>query len=218
MALATVQDILATWPGWATLELLYGDQTSGQGNGTVIVKNMRDPLWVLHAESKILKPNALRNWKSMLAGLDNGRGLFYGYDFASYYPIQYPRGGWPTGLSFSGTTARVLAKAGNTISLDQLPVGFKGNIGDMIQVTASSGSPAKQALLQACETFIAGGAGTTAVFEVRPTIPAWVAATNAASVKKPSALMMIQPGSISAPKGSDAWGRITFDAIQVPSP
>lgn len=218
MALATVQDILPNFPGWATAQLVYGDETSGQGSGQILVKNLRDPLWQLHAESKFLSPNNLRKWKAILNGLDNGRSLFLGYDFASFYPVAYPNGTWPTGGSFSGTTAQVHAKSGKTISLDHLPAGYAGSVGDMIQVTASSGSPAKLALLQACEAFTADGSGVTGAFEVRPTIPAWVAATNAVAVKKPGCHMMVQPGSVDAPTDLRAWGTIMFDAIQVPNP
>jgi hypothetical protein len=220
MALATVQDILPTWQGmgWATMELLYGDQTSGQGSGQVIVKNLRDPLWMLHAESKILIPSQLRKWKAILNGLDNGRSLFLGYDFAGFYPILYPRGTWPTGVSFSGTSAAVSAKSGKTITLSGLPAGYSGSIGDFIQVTNSTGSPAKLALLQAAETFTANGSGVTSAFEVRPTVPAWVAAAQAAAVKKAGCHMMIIPGSIEAPKNLNARGSISFDAIQVPIP
>lgn len=218
MALATVQDILPTWPGWAEMSLSYGDQISGQGSGTTIVKSLRDPLWILHAESVSLSPNSLRKWKAILAGLDNGQSLFLGYDFAAYYPIAYPNGAWPTGGSFSGTTAQVNAKSGKTITLDHLPAAFAGNIGDMISVTASSGSPAKRALLQVCEAFTANGSGVTGAFEVRPAIPSWVAATNAVAVKAAACHMMIAPGSISTPKDASAWGVISFDAIQVPTP
>jgi hypothetical protein len=218
MTLATVQDILTGFPGWAEMSLSYGDQTSGQGSGTTIVKNLRDPLWSLHAESVSLSPNNLRKWKAKLAGLDNGRGLFLGYDFASCYPIAYPQGAWPTGVSFSGTTAQVSAKSGTTITLSNLPATFAGNIGDMVSVTASSGSPARRALFQVCEAFTANGSGITGAFEVRPAIPSWVAATNAVAVKTPACHMMLLPGSVNTPRDATAWGVISFDAIQVPTP
>jgi len=218
MTLATVQDILATWPGWATMELIYGDQTSGQGSGQVIVKNLRDPLWSLHAETKTLLPTQVNKWKAILAGLDNGRSIFLGFDFTGFYPIRYPRGTWPTGGSFSGTTASISAKSGKTITLAGLPAGYSGSIGDFIQVTNSTGSPAKLALLQAAETFVANGGGVTGAFEVRPTVPAWVAAAQAVAVKKAGCHMMIIPGSIQAPRNLNARGPISFDAIQVPIP
>jgi hypothetical protein len=220
MSLATVQDILPTWPGWASMELSYGDQSSGQGSGQTIVKAMRDPHWVLHAESKVLSPNEIRYWKARLSGLDNGRKLFLGYDFTCYYPTNYPHGSWPTGVAFSGTTAAILTVGGDgvSISLSGLPAGYVGWPGDMLAVTYGSGSPAAIQVLQAVESFIVDGAGHSDVFEVRPAIPAGVVAGKSVSVKKPACHMMIAPGSLNIPKDSSARGVISFDAIQVPTP
>lgn len=220
MALATVQDILSDWPGWATMELSYGDQSSGQGSGQTIVKSQRDPLWTLHAETDSLSPNEIRYWKAKIAGLDNGRKLFLGYDFTAFYPTNYPNGSWPTGGSFSGSTAAILAVGGDgvSISLSGLPAGFAGSIGDMLSVTYGDGSPAAVQLLQAMEAFTANGSGNTSAFEVRPAIPAGVTTGKAVSVKKASCHMMLVPDSFSFPKDPSARGPIAFDAIQVPTP
>lgn len=220
MTLATVQDILAIWPGWATLDLSYGDQSSGQGSGQTIVKRLRDPLWTLHAESRTLSPNEIRFWKAKLDGLDNGRRLFLGYESTSKYPAAYPRGAWPTGGSFSGTTAAVSAVGGDGISLSlkSLPAGFVGTIGDMISVTYGAGTPAALCLLRVLEAFTANGSGVTGTFAVSGPIAAGVAANKAVSVKAPACHMMIVPGSVSAPKTVSGRGAITFDAIQVPVP
>lgn len=220
MSLATVQDILPDWPGWAILDLSHGDQASGQGSGEMLVKQLRDPLWALHAESRTLSANQIRFWKAKLDGLDNGKKLFLGYDFASFWPANYPNGSWPTGGSFDGISATILALGGDGISMSLagLPVGFIGSIGDMLSATYGVGSPAALALWRAVEGFTADGSGNTGTFEVRGAIPAGVANGNTVAVKKPSCHMMIVPGSIQTPKDHTARGPISFDAIQVPTP
>ena len=219
MSLAAVQDILDGFPGWFTLDLLYADQASTSGDNTTIVKSTADPVWTGHGVSKWLKPNALRYWRAKLAGLDNGRKLFLGYDFTAFYPTLYPNGSWPTGGSFNGLTATVQAigEDGVSLSLSDLPYGFTGSIGDMISGTYGSGDPAALALLRAVEEFTADSGGDTGSFEVRGAIPLALAVGDTVAVKKPSCHMIIQPGSISFPKEGTA-GVFTFDAVQVPTP
>lgn len=220
MSLATVQDILSGWPGWTEMELSYGDQASGQGSGETIVKNLRDPLWTLHAESRSLTPNEIRHWKAVLMGLDNGRKLFLGYDLTAKYPASYPKGAWPTGGSFSGTTAQINSIGGDgvSITLKDLPAAFAGSVGDMLSVTYGAGSPAALALFRACEAFTANGSGVTGSFEVRPTIPAGMADSDVVSVKLAACHMMIVPGSIKVPSDVTGRGTISFDGLQVPTP
>jgi hypothetical protein len=219
MSLPTVQDILADFPGWALLDMSHGDQSSGQGSGVIIVKQLRDPLWELHAESKLLKPNMLRFWKAKLDGLNNGKKYFLGYDSSSFFPAAYPNGSWPTGSSFSGTTAAIhsIGSDGVSLSLSGLPAGFTGTIGDMLQVTYGGSPPSDLALFRAVETFTADGSGQTSEFEVRGTIPAGIAVSDAVSVKKPACHMIIVPDSVKITAGLSGWGSIVFDGIQVPT-
>jgi hypothetical protein len=220
MALATVQDILSAWPGWVHMDLSYGDQMSGQGSGETIVKRLRDPLWTLHAESGYLKPNALRKWKAIMDGLDNGRRLFLGYESASVFPAKYPRGTWPTGVAFDGISAKVRAIGGDGVSLQlkNLPAAFAGSIGDMIQITDADGDPAPLCLVRLLETYVADGGGLTAAFQVSGTIPAWVAVDDTVAVTKAACHMMIVPGSLNCPKDISGGGTISFDGLQVPTP
>lgn len=219
MSLADVQDILNGFPGWFSLDLLDADQASTSGDNTTIVKSMADPVWTGHGVSTWLKPNALRYWRGKLAGLDNGRKLFLGYDFTAFYPTLYPNGSWPTGSSFTGLTATVQAigEDGVSLSLSDLPAGFIGSIGDMISVGYGEGDPKALALLRLVETFTADSGGDTGLFEVRGAIPIALAVGDTVAVKKPSCHMIVQPGSISFPK-EGAAGSFTFDAVQVPTP
>lgn len=212
MALDAIQSILATWPGWATISLYSGDETSGQGSGLVRVKELRPALWQLSARSRWLKPSEVRAWSARLESLDNGKGLFYGYDLAATYPINYPNGTWPTGVSFSGNSAAVKALPdGKTLQLKSLPVGYQGAVGDMIRATRASDSVLF--LYRVMEAFTADGSGNTGSFEVRPAIRTGQAINDAVAVKTPSCVMALVPGSLSTPD-ADAGGVITFKAQQ----
>lgn len=219
MALSTVQDILAGLPGWFTLDLDRGDQSSGTGAGDTIVKVLRDPYWIGHGETRWLKPNEVRIWGAKLRGVDGGR-LFLGYDFRSFFPAAYPKGVWPSGDDFDGISAQVSAIGddGRSLKLSHLPEGFAGTLGDMASVSYGSGAPAPLALFQAAEAFVAGADGVTGYFEVLGAIPAAVDVGDAVAVKKPSCHMIIKPGSLQIPNDKSAGGVISFDAIQVPTP
>ena len=220
MALAEVQDILASWPGWATLDLSDGDETSGQGSGQIRVRELRDAYWVLSATSRTLSPNQIRYWKAKLAGLGNGKKLFYGYDLTNKYPAEYPNAAWPTGVSFDGTTATIgtLGGDGVSLTLEDLPATFVLGIGDMLSFTYGDGDPEALSLHQLVESATASGAGATAAFEVRPPLPFGAEEGATVRVKTPRCHMMIMPGSISTPKDVSGWGEISFQAVQVRTP
>ncbi|MBV9549631.1 MAG: hypothetical protein JO256_08180, partial [Alphaproteobacteria bacterium] len=181
-------------------------------SGLVRVKELRPPLWLLSARSRWLKPSEVRAWSARLESLDNGKGLFYGYDFAAYYPLNYPNGTWPTGGSFSGTSVAISAIAnGKTLSLKSLPAGYQGAVGDMIRATRASDGVL--CLYRAMEAFTANGSGITGNFEVRPAVRTGQAVNDAVAVKNPSCVMALVPGSLSVPDAVNG-GVISFKASQ----
>lgn len=216
MALATIQDVLSGWKGWATLSLSSGVETSGQGTGVTRVKDLRPRLWMLDAQSVELQPSVLKFWRARLDSLDDGIGLFYGYDLANFYPTNYPKGAWPTGGSFDGVSAKTnsLPTGSKSMTLKSLPVGYIGAVGDMISFPY--GSDGNIALHEVMEAFTANGSGVTGAFEVRPTIITGAAINDTVSVKRPACKMMMVPGSLSMPPASSKSGAISFKGIQVP--
>lgn len=216
MALPAIQDFLAAWPGTAKLTLGYGDEVSGDANSGIIVKNLRSPLWMLSAVSKDLLPREMDAWLARLESLDNGQGLFWGFDTSRYWPIAYPGGSWPTRGVFSGATAQILALGGDnkSLSLESLPVGYGGSVGD--QLSFAYGDPVSNALHRVVEAFTADGSGHTAVFEVRPFLRPGATTGLSVAVKKPVCKMMLVPNSI-APSMRDTTGRgtLTFQGMQV---
>lgn len=209
-------DLLSDFPGWATLTLDHGDELSGQAGGQVRVKNVRAPLWRMKAETNRLKPSAFRQWKARMESLENGGKTFLGYDMSACYPILYPNGSWPTGGSFLGTTAAIhTVSSTRSIRVKQLPAGYVVSVGDFIAVNDGTSPAGSYGLHMAVETATADGSGITPEFEIRPPLRQWTEADHPVSVKRPSCLMMLVPGSLSTPVGLDGRGTVSFEALQV---
>lgn len=205
MALSQPFDFLADFPGWVTSFDLYARQEqSRQAGGRTIVKALGSPLWQMKAQSKPLRPNALDHWRARLDALENGLSTFHGYALSRTYPIAHPNGSW--GGGFNGSTASLVSVNVNrrAIRVGGLPPGFTFSIGDFLAIGND--------LHRVMEAAVANS-GTTPEFEVRPHI--WPGVTSGAvSVKRPSCIMAIVPGSVASESGLDGWGSVTFQAIE----
>ena len=216
MSLTYPLDILSDFPGWATLSLSHGDETSGQAGGQVRVKNIRGPLWTMRAETKRLMPSVFRAWKARLESLENGKKTFLGYDMSACYPIRYPNGTWPTGNAFDGVSASVMSLPSSiALSLDGLPAAYQASVGDYLQFWTVDSPEQMAGLHQVVEPATANGSGETPVFEVRPPLRQGVEVGSRVAVKRPAAIMMLVPGSLSTPAALDGRGTISFEAIEV---
>jgi hypothetical protein len=216
MALTEPFDLLPGFPGWTIgFALQWRQEQSVQASGRILVKDMGAPLWSLRAASTALKPNALDYWRARLDALENGLMTFWGYSMSRCYPQAYPYGSWPTGSSFSGTTA-VLASISTdrkTVTLSALPAGFNLKVGDYIAVIVAT-SPARRDLHQVMEVATASGGGVTGAFEVRPHIWPDVTTGKNVSVKQPACLMAIVPGSVASDAQLNGFGTVSFQAIE----
>lgn len=202
-------DFLGEWPGWNSLELSANQEQATDSGGRVYVRNFSDPLWKMSAQTKRLSPNALDEWRARLDALENGLVTFKAFALSRAYPIAYPNGAWPTGGSFSGTTAQVHTVGADNKSLrvKGLPAGFVLSRGDMIQVGDTD-------LYRLMETATADGGGITPSFEVRPHLWDGIAVNDAVSVKRPACLMVLVPGSVQAAADTSGRGAVSFQAIE----
>ncbi|CAM5401606.1 putative protein OS=Afipia felis OX=1035 GN=BN961_02915 PE=4 SV=1 [Afipia felis] len=214
MSLPEPFDLLADFPGWVTVfEPMWRQEQSREAGGRTYVKDLGDPLWMLSAQSRQLDPNEIDYWRARLNAMENGLATFRGYSMSRCFPIRYPRGSWPTGLSFDGVAA--LASIGanrKSVSLSGLPSGYVISVGDYIQIGDAD-------LHQVVESSIASGAGVSSMFEVRPHLwPGVNADVDPAVevlVRRPSCLMAIVPGSIqSQADPQTGWGSVSFQAIE----
>ncbi|MDJ1632671.1 hypothetical protein [Rhizobium rhizogenes] len=201
-------DFLSDFPGWSTdFDLLYRQEQSRSANGNTYVKDLGSPLWKATYQSRSLWPNELDYWRARLKALENGLQTFRAWPISRTYPIAYPRGSWPTGVSFSGS-GQVNSISGKSMSLKALPVGYVVSIGDFVQVGNAD-------LYQALESVTANASGITGSFEVRPYIWPTSLANTAAKLAKPSCVMSLVPDSLSSTATlSDGRGAVTFQAIE----
>lgn len=211
MAIAEPFDILADWPGWQTaFEQVERGDISRQKNGVTRTRLGPMPIWRMSVVSKRLNPNALDALKARVQRLAGLQTLILGYSLSRCFPISYPHGSWPTGGSFTGLTARLqfIDPNNHACRLDQLPPGFKLLTGDMIQIGAGN-------LHQVIEPATANGVGLTSLFEVYAPFWPGTATGQAVSVKKPSCMMRIVPGSVTA-SADPATGRgsVSFEAME----
>lgn len=210
MSISYPTDILIDFPGWTTsFDLMYRQEQSRAASGVTYVKEFGFPLWQLKAQSKLMRPNLLDYWRARLKYLEGGLQTFYGYPLSRTYPILYPNGTWPTGVSFSGTTAALASVNANrkAITVSSLPAAFKFSIGDFVQIGTTD-------LHQVMEAATASGGGLTPEFEVRPHL--WTGVSSGAiSVKRPHCIMTVLPGSVSTDSGLEGWGSVSFSAMEL---
>jgi hypothetical protein len=216
MALSFPLDFLPNWPGWSTeFDLMWRKEVSRQANGATRKKDLGTPLWHAKFETRdLFRPSELDYWRAVLNSMDGGEATFRGYQIARSYPILYPNGSWPTGVSFNGETATVHTVGGDNKSLrvDLLPVGYTISVGDFLSVEYATGT--KYFLCQAVEAAIADGSGVTPSFEVRPHLPPGLAVDGIVRVKRPFCLMTIDTDTLSIPANLLGRGKISFEATE----
>lgn len=210
MALTAPLSILPDFPGWVTdFEPEFRQEMSRTAGGRTYVKDLGPSLWRMAARSKVLSPNELDYWRGRLHALENGFVTFYGYSLSRTFPILYPNGSWPTGVSFSGTAANLhtIGASRNSIRINSIPVGFVLSVGDFLQIGTTD-------LHRVMETATADGSGLTPSFEVRPYIWPSVTTTTAVSVYRPHCIMAIVPGSVNTVADTTGRGSVSFQGIE----
>jgi hypothetical protein len=161
----------------------------------------------------VLRPNLLDHWRARLQELENGLVTFRGYALSRCYPILYPRSSWPTGDAFDGMSAALhtVDENRNAVRVSGLPVGFRLSVGDQIQIGETD-------LHRVMEDATADSFGVTPLFKVRPHVWREVDGGGSpaitVSVKRPSCVMCIVPGSVSTQADLSGRGSVSFRAIE----
>jgi hypothetical protein len=198
------------FPGWTTeFEPMWRQEYSRTAGGQTIAKDLGSPLWKMTAQSKSLRPNELDYWRARLMSLEGVLKTFRAFPKSRCYPIAYPNGSWPTGDAFDGNAELTTINANRkSISLHDLPVGYRVSVGDYVQVGTND-------LHMVMEPAVADATGYTAQFEVRPHLWPGVTAPRAVALVKPSCVMRLVAGSVSTTSDKET-GRavISFQAIE----
>jgi hypothetical protein len=214
MSLSFPLDLLADFPGtsirFEAVPMLEIDPTR---SGRIISKDLGPALWEADYQSKRLLPNALKFWKAKLLALQGQS--FIGYDMTACFPIAYPNGSWPTGGSFDGIATLASVTDAKVLTMDDLPAGYVGSVGDYVSFDYGDDS---RALHQVMESFVADGSGVTGSFEVRPHVrPGYnllLTGGLPVALTKPRAVMVLVPGSVIASSDLSGRGSISFTGRQ----
>lgn len=181
--------------------------SSRQANGKTYAKDFGSALWAGEFSTvPLLNADALR-FEAMLNSLDGAIGTFEAGDMrqAAQYPAAYPDGDFDD----TGTIATINANS-KAISLENLPVGFKINVGCYLSFAYG----VSRALHQVMESAIANTSGVTGEFEVRPHIRPGATIGTAVRFKQPRGIFCLVPDSIDLSMNDSVSSIITFQAAQ----
>lgn len=210
MSTSGIIDLLDGFPGWTTnFEPMFLQEQSRQANGVTRGKDFGTPLWRGTWQSRSMLPNELDAWRARLDSLAGVIVPFRGVHLARCYPILYPNGSWPTGVSFNGG-CQVASASGQSLALGGLPAGYRVSVGDMVGVVTASHAW----LFRAGQT-VTALAGTTPAFAVTPPIPAGLTPGLPATVVRPWCPMTLVPGSLAYAADIDGVGSVTFSAMEM---
>jgi hypothetical protein len=187
--------------------LVSRQELSRQANGVTRGKDFGSALWFAEWRTVNLKNMDSVEAEAILNSLDGTVNGFYAHDLRRPYPASDPDG--------SFTDSGEIHSVGldlKSLKLKSLPNGFVLTRGDYLAFDYGAGP--SRALHQVMEATTADGGGTTAFFEVRPHIRPGAEADIAVTLKKPSALMRLDPGSLDQVAGGTWFGNVTFRAFQ----
>ncbi len=200
MALTEPLDILANWPGWCTeFDLLARQEQSTHASGRIRTKDFGSPIWRASYQTRTLSPNQLDHWRAVIGHAQTSQMTFRAYPLSRCRPIKHPGAtALPAGtlhtIGVDDKTVRVAGLAGVSLS-----------IGDMIQIGAAN-------LHRVLEPAVGNPTG---VFTIEPHLWPGTVTGQAVPISRPSCLMTIMPGSMSASADPRTGrGSVSFSAIE----
>ncbi len=214
MTITLPRDIFAGPISGMSFQLRPTNEVSPLRSGKQISKDLGPALWTGKWTTDALMPDeagAARSWYDTLLST----GEFYAYDKMREYPLVYAQG-WGSltvGASPFDGTGRLTDVAANNVemTIDQLPIGFVLSPGDYLAFDYLSG--ASRALHRAAAAATADGTGVMTV-EVRPHIREGWDDNAEVTLYRPSARMIILPGTYSEQIEPPWFTTVSFEAIQ----
>lgn len=185
----------------------YGQETTGQASGAIIVKELRSTLWKAQLSRSNILPADADELQADLLALEGSLYTFYCYNPRRAYPAADPGGSI---LGASAVQIHTVGASNKSLRLKGLPNGYVLTKGDYLSFDYGS----SRALHQIIEAATADGSGITPEFEVRPAIRPGAAVNDDVSLVKPAALMRILPPGFQLQ--TDGYlSSLTFEAVQV---
>lgn len=188
-----------------TFKLIERQEYSRSANGVTYGKSMGSSLWQGRWVTAPLYHDDALDYEAILRSLDGVIGTFYGHDLRRPYPRAHA-----DGVFADDAEIAALGVDGKSMALDGLSAGFILSRGDYLAFDYGSA----RALHQAMESVVADGTGTTPSFEVRPHIRQGATLGAGVTLKRPSAIFALLPGTLETTV-SGMTSSVSFEAIQV---
>ena len=186
-------------------------ESSGTALGQVITNEIAAPKWRAELELISLRHADAAKLQALIEAIGVA-GTFYLHNPAHPGPRLDLAG---TVLGGASVTIGTVGATNKTLALVGLPAGYVLSVGDMLSFSFGS-NPTRRALHRVVEAATANGSGATGNFEVRPFLKAGVSDGLAVTLVKPSAKMMIEPGSFEPGTAGRVFTRgMAFTAIEV---
>lgn len=170
--------------------LEFQQELSRQGSGGVIAKDLAPALWKADVSTVPLNDDDFNDIEAMIESLQGSINTFYLYDTKRRYPKSDP-----TGSIVGSNTVQINSVGGDnkSLTLKGLPASYTISRGD--RFSFDYGGTPSRAYHRALETVVANGSGVTPSFMVSPYLRPGAAADQVVTLKIPTALMQIVPGS-----------------------
>lgn len=187
--------------------LAWRQETSRIAAGAVLVKDLGPPLWTAQVQTAAMTRADVLDFEARINSLEGGDRTFYLHDRRRPYPRAHPDGAFGD----TGVISDVGGGGNRLIKISGLDAGFTLSVGDYLAFDYG----AARALHQVIEGGSADGAGLTDWIQVEPAIRTGWTAGDAVTLKQPSGLFMIAPGSGATTMVGPGHGSYAFDAVQV---
>lgn len=187
-------------------QLIVRQETSRTAGGQTIGKDLGPALWSFDYTTQPIPNEDSIAFEAMLDSLDGVIQLFEAYDLRRLNPRAYP-----TGACNDGVLRSVNAN-NKALALSGLIAGQIVSAGDYLSFSYG----VNRAYHRILETVIADELGITAQFEVRPHLrPGWTfSPVTPVTLKSPSAICILVPGSVSARPNGGLHTVVSFQAQQ----
>lgn len=194
-------------------QLMRWDEYSGLGTGEVLAAQLAPPRWGASVELAPMYHDKAAAIQALIEALDGPINNFYLYAPQKPFPRYDPRG------EILGSASPVISIPGannKSLSFAGMPSGYQLSAGDMFAVDYAS-NPTRRYLGRLVGDSTASGSGSTGQIEVRPHLPAGIAAALPVMFLKPSARVFILPNTFNpgSAQGLFTTG-MSFEVMQRP--